>query len=121
MQKLFFRNFIFRKTIFRDFFPKKIQNSIGIWMIPFITRYKGNHRNPNRILRFFKNFHFFSKTHFLRFFFISKKESQNLSEHLCQLKICPGFQKSHLEQRAVRLKSRKTRDPIFFLNFQIQV
>ena len=35
---------------------EKSQNSIGISMIPFITRYKGNHRNPYRILRFFKNF-----------------------------------------------------------------
>ena len=39
------------------------------------------------------------------------------SFYLCQLKIFPGFQKSHLEQRAVRLKSRKTRDPVFFSEF----
>ena len=35
---------------------EKSQNSIGISMIPFITRYKGNHRNPYRILGFFKKF-----------------------------------------------------------------
>ena len=45
--KLFFRNFICRKLFFR-------KNSIGISMIPFITRYKGNRRNPYRILEFFK-------------------------------------------------------------------
>ena len=62
-----------------------------------------------------KKFHFFFSKHIFREnFFISKKKSRNFSEHLCQLKICPGFQKSHLEQRAVRLKSRKTRYPNFF-------
>ena len=30
---------------------EKSQNSIGISMIPFITRYKGNHRNPYRFFR----------------------------------------------------------------------
>ena len=59
-----------------------------------------------------KNFGIFQKLIFRENFFISKKKSRNFSEHLCQLKIFPGFQKSHLEQRAVRLKSRKTRYPI---------
>ena len=107
----FSQKFCFRK-ILKNF--GKSQNSIGISMIPFITRYKGNHRNPYRILGFSKIFQNFSKTKFLRKIFISKKKSRNFSEHLCQLKICPGFQKSHLEQRAVRLKSRKTPYPVFF-------
>ena len=55
--------------------------------------------------------------YFSRKMFHLEKKSRNFSEHLCQLKICPGFQKSHLEQRAVRLKSRKTRDPVFFSEF----
>ena len=50
-----------RKICFENFgkfwkFFEKSQNSIGISMIPFITCYKGNHRNPYRILGFFKNF-----------------------------------------------------------------
>ena len=46
-------------------------------MIPFITRYKGNHRNPYRILGFSKNFQEFLKiyenTIFEKFFSSRKK------------------------------------------------
>ena len=62
-----FRDFFFemknfsRKLLFGKmfFFPKmfeKFRYSIGIWMIPFITRYKGNHQNPYRIWEFFRIF-----------------------------------------------------------------
>ena len=50
----------------------------------------------------------------MKFFSSRKKKSRNFSEHLCQLKICPGFQKSHLEQRAMRLKTWKMPNPVFF-------
>ena len=59
-------------------------------------------KNP----KIFENTFFEKKIHL-------EKKSRNFSEHLCQLRIFPGFQKSYLEQRAVRLKSRKTRDPVF--------
>ena len=72
MQKLFFRNFICRKLFFR-------KNSIGISMIPFITRYKGSRRNPYRILKNLKKNHrknnnfekiIFEKINFEQIFFV---------------------------------------------------
>ena len=47
--KITFSKIIFSKLFFGDFFFEKFQNSIGISMIPFITCYKGNHRNPYRM------------------------------------------------------------------------
>ena len=48
----------FSKIFFRWFLKifGKSQNSIRIWMIPFITRYTGNHQNPYRIWGFSKKF-----------------------------------------------------------------
>ena len=72
-QKIFFRWFL---KIFG-----KSQNFIGIWMIPCITRYKGNHPNPYRILGFSKNFQkilkFFQITFFCKIF-SSRKNVQGI-------------------------------------------
>ena len=110
MQKLFFRNFICRKLFFR-------KNSIGISVIPFITRYKGNHRNPYRILDFSKKnpkFPKISKNIFFEKKFHLEKKSRSFSEHLCRSKISQRFQKSYLEQRTMRLKMRTISNPVFF-------
>ena len=89
--KIFSQKMCFLKIL--DIFEKS-QNSIWISIIPFITCYKGNHRNPYRILGFFKIFQNFQKTYFLRFFHLEKK-SHKFSEHLCRCKIFQAFQKSH--------------------------
>ena len=110
--KNFLEKYVFEKfgnclDIFENF-----QNSIGIWMIPFITPYKGNHRNPNIIWGFFKNVQKFPKnpkTYFSIHFFHLEKKSQHFSEYLCRCKISPGFQKSHLEHQPIKLKMPKTR------------
>ena len=78
--KKFSQKICFLKIL--DIFEKS-QNSIGISMIPFITRYKGNHRNPYRILGFFKNVQNFQKTYFLRkFFHLEKKLKIFLSTYV---------------------------------------
>ena len=80
-------------------------------MIPSITRYKGNHQNPNIIWVFFqnfpKNFQNFQKHIFRDKFFISKKKSRNFSGHLCRSEIFQRFQKSYLENQPIKLKVGK--------------
>ena len=39
-------------------------------------------------------------------FFISKKSSENFSDHLGRSEISPGIQKSYLENQPIKLKSR---------------
>ena len=74
--EIFFRDEIFsQKMCFLKILKifEKSRNSIGIWIIPFITCYKGNDRNPYRILGFFKNVQNFQKSYFLRKFFHLEK------------------------------------------------
>ena len=123
----------YRKICFWKFLKilGKSQNSIGISMIPFITRYKGNHRNPNRILNFFqkfpKQFKFFKNVFFEKHFSSRKKKSRIFRQQflififfvdffLHQSKIFSGIQKLCLENRTSILKIINRKIVVFCLN-----
>ena len=111
--KIFLEKYVFGN------FGKFWENLKILLGFPFITRYKGNHRNPNRILRFFKNFPNFSKTYFSRKFFHLEKKSRNFSGHLCRSGIFQRIQKSYFFFYAGATRSRLSPDLWLFIRLTV--